>query len=74
MKPLVSAAVALFLSACSTQSPSPVSGSDPGDPSAPVPSARPASVTAGTADYRPVEPKPWLERNEGVAPKPMEGM
>ncbi|GLK76491.1 hypothetical protein GCM10008171_17450 [Methylopila jiangsuensis] len=74
MKPLVSAAVALLLSACSTQLPSPVSGRDPGDPSAPVPSARPASVTKGTSDYRPVEPKPWLEQNKGVTSKPMEGM
>ena len=74
MKPLVSAAVALLLAACSTQLPSPASGRDPGDPSAPVPAIRQTSVTAGTADYRPVEPKPWLEQNRAVTSKPMEGM
>jgi hypothetical protein len=75
MKPLVSAAAALLLGGCSTQLPSPVAGrDDPSNPSAPVPTVRYSSVTAGTADYRPVQPKPWLEQNKGVTPKPAEAM
>lgn len=75
MKPLVSVAAAMLLAGCSTQLPPTVLGrDDPSDPSAPVPAVRHSSVTAGTADYRPVEPKPWLEQNKGVTSKPMEGM
>ncbi|TBN53625.1 hypothetical protein EYR15_07400 [Hansschlegelia quercus] len=74
MKPLVSAAAALLVGGCTAQLPSPVAGGDPRDPSAPVPAVRHASVTAGTVDYRPVEPKLWLEQNKGVSPKPAEGM
>lgn len=74
MKPLVSAAAALLLAGCSTQLPLPVAGRDPSDPAVSVPTVRYSSVTAGTADYRPVEPKPWLEQNKGVTSQPMEGM
>ncbi|PZO70679.1 MAG: hypothetical protein DI640_14800, partial [Sphingomonas taxi] len=59
---------------CSALPPSPVAGWDPNDPSAPAPHGRYVSVTAGMADYRPVEPKPWLEQNKAVTSKPMEGM
>lgn len=77
MKPLVTAVAASFaalLSACSALPPAPVAGRDPGDPSAPAPRHAYAPVTAGMADYRPVEPKPWLEQNKAVTSKPMEGM
>jgi hypothetical protein len=74
MKPFITAAVALLLAACSTLPPALVAGRDPSDPSAPVAPARYTSVTAGTADYRPVEPKPWLEQNKAVTSKSMEGM
>lgn len=74
MKPLVSAVAALLLAGCSTQLPSPVAGRDPNDPSVSVPAVRYRSVTAGTADYRPVEPKPWLDQNKGVTSRPTEGM
>ncbi|RXF71497.1 hypothetical protein EK403_15645 [Hansschlegelia zhihuaiae] len=77
MKPLVPAVAASFaalLSACSALPPSPIAGRNPADPSAAAPSARYVPVTAGMADYRPVEPKPWLEQNKAVTSKPMEGM
>ena len=46
------------------------SGPDPADgKSAVVPTVY-KSVTAGTANYRPVEPKSWREMNERVAPRP----
>ncbi len=63
---------ALLLSACAGK-PTVTIGPDPGDPAAAVPAAPYTSVTAGTTVYRPVEPKPWVEQNERVAPKPKTG-
>ena len=74
MKPLASAVITLLVAGCSTQPPSLVAGRDPRDPSARVPVARYTPITAGTADYRPVEPKPWVEQNKGVTTPPMGGM
>ena len=68
MKRLALAIVAISLSGCSGP-PALVSGTDPSDPSAPVPAVEYVPVTAGTADYRPVAPNPWAERNERVAPR-----
>lgn len=73
MKPFASASLAVILSACSTPPPSLVAGRDPSDPSAPVAAVRYTPVTAGTVDYRPVEPKPWGEQNQRVAPQPKDG-
>jgi hypothetical protein len=39
------------------------------DPGNPVPPARYSSVTAPYTRQRPVEPLPWRERNERVAPQ-----
>ena len=68
MKTFVVMAVAVTLSACSSP---PVIGvgADPSDPSASVPRLRYIPVTAGTVDFRPADPKPWIERNDSVAPK-----
>lgn len=68
MKRLTVAVVAALLSACA---PPPVllSGDDPADPSAPVPPTRYEPVTAGTVEYRPAAPKPWVEQNRNVAPR-----
>ena len=74
MKPLVTAAAAALVAGCAPLAPLPIAGHSPADPSAPTPLLRAQSVTAGTADYRPVEPKPWAERNRAVTDKPMEGM
>ncbi|PYE86495.1 hypothetical protein [Phyllobacterium leguminum] len=68
MKPILLTAVAVTLSACSSP-PLISAGADPSDAAIPVPAMRHMSVTAGTINYRPVEPKPWIERNELVAPK-----
>ncbi|GLK79099.1 hypothetical protein [Methylopila turkensis] len=68
MKPLLTAAAASLLAGCSTLPPPPVAGRDPSDPTVRVAAARYASVTAGTADHRPVPPKPWADQNRGVAP------
>ncbi|RCS21516.1 hypothetical protein DUT91_23560 [Phyllobacterium salinisoli] len=68
MKPILLAAAAVILSACS-RPPVLSAGADPSDASSPALATRYVPVTAGTADYRPVDPKPWIERNENVAPK-----
>lgn len=67
---LLLAAAAVVLAACAP-SPLPdiVSGADPSTSSAPVKPVGYVPVTAGTVDYRPVEPKPWTEQNQEVAPK-----
>ena len=39
------------------------------DPRVPVPPARYSSVTAPYTPQRPVDPAPWRERNERVAPQ-----
>ena len=69
MKPLVPAAIAAFLSGCAAPPPPPLAGPSPDDPNVRVAAARHAAVTSGTADHRPVAPKPWLERNQDVAPR-----
>lgn len=68
MKPVLLTALAVILSACSGP-PTIEAGHDPADANAWAPSLRYVPVTAGTIDYRPVDPKPWTERNERVAPK-----
>lgn len=64
---IVLAAVAVALSACSER-PTLFIGKDPSDPSVVVRSVSYIPVTAGTLDHRPVAPRPWLERNQDVAP------
>ncbi len=44
------------------------SGADPTDPDQTTSQPQYVPVTAGTVDYRPVQPKPWLEQNERVTP------
>ncbi|HEV7286560.1 MAG TPA: hypothetical protein VGN75_17035 [Kaistia sp.] len=68
MKFVVVVALAAILSACSDETLIRV-GHDPADPTASVPNFKYTSVTAGTVDYRPVEPKSWVERNQNVTPR-----
>ncbi|MFD2029133.1 hypothetical protein ACFSKM_00070 [Ancylobacter dichloromethanicus] len=60
-------AAAVILSACSGP-PAIEAGLSPSDAGSWVPAQRYVPVTAGTVDYQPVDPKPWIERNERVAP------
>jgi hypothetical protein len=63
------ACVAAWLSACSgAPPPAPLAGADPADPSARVPAAAYRSTLGDYRSQRPVEPKPWTEQNERVAP------
>lgn len=57
------------ITGCTQSRPVIHSGPDPADgKSAVMPTAYKA-VTAGTANYQPVEPKSWREMNERVAPR-----
>lgn len=69
MKAFIWAALAAGLAACSGPLPENVGGRDPSDPRSVVPPVHYASVAAGTVDFKPVDPKPWLERNRSVTPK-----
>lgn len=70
MKSFLLLAFVVMLAACTVNSPPAiVSGTDPSNASARAKPVRYTPVTAGTVVYRPVEPKPWLEQNEQVAPK-----
>jgi hypothetical protein len=65
---LIAAAIAaLMAGGCAAAPPAAVLA--PADPGTPVPAARYSSVTAPYTRQRPVEPLPWRERNERVAPQ-----
>lgn len=68
MKILLFVVAGIMLAGCGTPLPSVHAGPDPADAAVAVPMPAYVPVTAGTADYRPVEPKAWRELNERVAP------
>lgn len=61
-------AIAFLVPAC-TEAPRP-HGIQSANPDAAVPAVRHNSVVRGYLSQRPVEPGPWLEQNENVAPRP----
>jgi hypothetical protein len=63
---------AFFLAACSDAS-IPVGGAHPADPTVPVPAVRYRSTIGSYSSQRPVEPAPWGEQNQRVAPQPKSG-
>lgn len=69
MKSILMIAAAALLAGCSSPSDFFDTSGSPADPSSSVPAQRYVPVTAGTIDYKPVDPQPWKERNEKVAPK-----
>jgi hypothetical protein len=50
--------------------PPPVPGMNPADPRAPVPRVGYRSAIGSYKSQRPVEPGPWGEQNQRVAPQP----
>ncbi|HKY88210.1 MAG TPA: hypothetical protein VJL90_15740 [Pseudorhodoplanes sp.] len=62
-------ALTLLAAACKPLS-VPLAGGDPSDPSAPVPKTRYQSSLGSYERQRPVEPEPWRQQNERVAPQP----
>lgn len=65
---LTAAFVAALLAGCAAAPPAP-SLTAAADPAARVPATRYSSVTAPYTRQRPVEPLPWRERNQNVAPQ-----
>jgi hypothetical protein len=62
-------AFTLLAAACKPLS-YPLAGGDPSDPSVPVPKTRYQSSLGTYERQRPVEPGPWRQQNERVAPQP----
>jgi hypothetical protein len=63
------AAISVLLAACS-QTPQRLAGPDPSDPQAPARPAAYRSVIGPYAGQRPVEPSPWRDQNDRLAPTP----
>lgn len=61
-------ALAAIASACAAEPPVPAAIAV-ANPSTAVQPVRYQSVTSGTVDYQPVQPRPWGEMNEQVAPE-----
>lgn len=70
MRILAALLVAALLAACAAAPPSPLAGRDPSEPDARTRTVSYRSTIAPYASRRPVEPKPWQEQNERVAPAP----
>ncbi len=65
---IIAIALALLTAAC-IRLPQPVAGYDPADPDAPARPIHYRSTLGAYESARPVDPAPWRERNERVAPK-----
>jgi hypothetical protein len=59
-----------LLAACTDAPRAPVAGADPSDPGARAPRVDYRSTIGSYKSQRPVEPGPWGEQNQGVAPQP----
>ena len=66
------AVLAVLIQGCAAQPPQQHPGSSAFDPEARVPPVRYRSTLGTYSSQRPVEPMPWRERNDGVAPVPKE--
>jgi hypothetical protein len=66
----LAAGCALLTAACSGPPSAPFVGPDPADRTVRVPPAVYRSATGPYRTERPVEPRPWDEQNERVAPAP----
>ena len=58
----------LLPAACGGMPATPFAGPDPADPSTRVPAVGYQSTIGSYTRQRPVDPAPWLEQNERVAP------
>jgi hypothetical protein len=63
-------AATTLASACSTDPPGPFVSRDPSDPRVRVPATTYRSTVAPYESLRPVEPAPWLQQNQQIAPQP----
>jgi hypothetical protein len=67
------AGLALLLAGCADPPRAPAVGPDPADPGARAPRVDYRPTVSGYSSQRPVEPAPWGEQNESVAPAPKSG-
>lgn len=68
--PAALAACALLTQGCASIPQQPFDGANASDPEARVPPAVYRPVLGNYSSQRPVEPAPWRERNDRVAPAP----
>ena len=68
LAPVCAAALCLLTAACMATPKTPYAGPDPSDPKVRVRAATYRSTLSGYVSQRPVEPAPWREQNERVAP------
>jgi hypothetical protein len=66
-------ALTATLAACGGGRPPPYAGPDPSDPVAPVRAVVAPSTIGPYTRQRPVEPAPWQQQNERIAPAPKPG-
>jgi hypothetical protein len=66
-------ALALLLAGCTDAPRLPMAGPDPSDPGTRAPRAGYRSTIGSYKSQRPVDPAPWGEQNERVAPRPKSG-
>jgi hypothetical protein len=69
----VLAGLVLLLAGCADPPRSPAAGPDPADPGARAPRVDYRSTVGAYRSQRPVDPAPWVEQNERVAPAPKSG-
>jgi hypothetical protein len=69
IRSLCLAALCLPMAACFGAAERPLARPDPSDPATRVPPASYRSTLGGYSSQRPVEPAPWREQNERVAPR-----
>ena len=63
----------LLLAGCTDAPRLPVAGPDPADPGARVPRVDYRSTIGPYKSQRPIDPAPWTEQNERIAPAPKSG-
>jgi hypothetical protein len=63
-------ALASLIEACTPVPPLPLAGPDPADPRARVPAVAYRSPVGPYVSRRPVEPLPWQDQNDRIAPAP----
>ena len=62
--------LAVLNAGCASVPPRPSIGADPADAAARVPAVRYRSTIGPYTSQRPVDPEPWVEQNDRVAPEP----
>jgi hypothetical protein len=70
---VVLAGLVLLLAGCTDAPRSPAAGPDPSDRGARAPRVDYRSTIGSYKSQRPVDPTPWIEQNERVAPAPKSG-